>query len=208
ADDWGFDYFKMDGLWTGSATEMQYVNDAYKDDHIGNAVLHDPNKTNVEMYRDALKLVRDAAGPNVFFLGCNTPQNMRVYGGSFGLVDAMRIGPDNGVTWEQLLRGPKYGSRNYFLHRRIWYNDPDPLYVRDELPLNQARLISSWVAVSGQLSVSSEAYAELPPDRLDLLKRTLPSHHFDARPVDLFTREIPRMWRVAGNNREVIGVFN
>ena len=52
-------------------------------------------------------LVRDAAGPNVFFLGCNTPQNMRVYGGSFGLLDAMRIGPDNGTGWDALIRDRK-----------------------------------------------------------------------------------------------------
>lgn len=207
--EWGFRYFKMDGLWTGSATEMEYVNDAYKDDQIGNAILHDPDKTNVEMYRDGLKLVREAAGPEVFFLGCNTPQNMRVYGGSFGLVDAMRIGPDNGTTWDALIRGPKYGTRNYFLNGRVWYNDPDPLYVRASLPLNQARLISAWVTVSGQLSVSSESFAALPADRVDLLKRTMPSHGLPARPADLFERDMPRIWTVTGSDsRTIIGLFN
>lgn len=207
--EWGYRYFKMDGLWTGSATEMEYVNDAYKDDQIGNAILHDPDKTNVELYRDGLKLVRDAAGPNVFFLGCNTPQNMRVYGGSFGLLDAMRIGPDNGTGWDALIRGPKYGTRNYFLNGRVWYNDPDPLYVRTALPLNQARLISAWVTISGQLSVSSESFAGLPPDRVGLLKRTMPSHGLPARPVDLFERDMPRIWTVtAPDGRIVIGLFN
>jgi Melibiase len=207
--EWGYRYFKMDGLWTGSATEMEYVNDAYKDDQIGNAVLHDPDKTNIEMYRDGLKLVRDAAGPGVFFLGCNTPQNMRVYGGSFGLLDAMRIGPDNGTGWDALIRGPKYGTRNYFLNGRVWYNDPDPLYVRASLPLNQARLISSWVTISGQLSVSSEDFGSLPPDRVDLLKRTMPSHGLPARPADLFERDLPRIWTVNGpDSRVVVGLFN
>jgi hypothetical protein len=206
---WGYRYFKMDGLWTGSATEMEYVNDAYKDDQIGNAVLHDPSKTNIEMYRDGLKLVRDAAGPDVFFLGCNTPQNMRVYGGSFGLLDAMRIGPDNGTGWDALIRGPKYGTRNYFLNGRVWYNDPDPLYVRIALPINQARLISAWVTISGQLSVSSESFATLPPDRVDLLKRTMPSHGLPARPVDLFERDMPRIWTVNGSDsRLAVGLFN
>ncbi len=207
--DWGYRYFKMDGLWTGSATEMEYVNDAYKEDQIGNAVLHDPEKTNIEMYRDGLKLVRDAAGPDVFFLGCNTPQNMRVYGGSFGLLDAMRIGPDNGTNWEALIRGPKYGTRNYFLNGRVWYNDPDPLYVRTALPLNQAQLISSWVTISGQLSVSSESFAGLPLDRIDLLKRTMPSHGLPARPVDLFERDMPRIWTVSGSDSRIVaGLFN
>ncbi len=210
--EWGYKYFKMDGLWTGSATEMRYVNDAYKDDFIGNATLFNPDKTNIEAYRDGLKLVREAAGKDVFFLGCNTQQNMRTYGGSFGLVDAMRIGPDNGITWAALIRGPRYGARNYFLHNRVWYNDPDPLYVRTKLALEQARLVSAWVTVSGQLSVSSDDFAELPPERLDLLRRTMPSHNFEARPVDLFEHDMPRIWHAHGSlggpRRDVIGLFN
>jgi hypothetical protein len=93
--DWGFAYLKMDGLWTGSATEMRYVNDGYKDDQIGNARFHNPDQTNIEAFRSGIRLVREAAGPGVFLLGCCAPQNMRSYGGTFGLLDAMRIGPDN-----------------------------------------------------------------------------------------------------------------
>jgi hypothetical protein len=210
--EWGYRYLKMDGLWTGSATEMRYVNDAYRDDEIGNARFHDPEKTNIEVFRDGLRLMREAAGKDVFLLGCCAPQNMRSYGGAFGLLDAMRIGPDNKPTWPALLRGPAYGSRNYHLHGRIWYNDPDPLYVRSSLPLNDARLICSWLTISGQLSVSSDAFAALPAERLDLLKRTMPSHGLRPRPADLFEQPIPRLWLLTdkrrGLRRDVIGLFN
>jgi alpha-galactosidase len=92
---WGVNYFKMDGLWTGTATEQIYVNDGYRDDHMGdNAPFHDPHQTNVEVLRDGLKLLRRAAGPEVFFSGCNLSQNMRSLAGCIGLVDSMRIGPD------------------------------------------------------------------------------------------------------------------
>jgi hypothetical protein len=95
-----YNYFKMDGLWTGTATEQIYVNAGYRDDQIGNnAPYHDPSKTNIEAFRDGLKLLREAAGPDVFFSGCNVSQNMRSFGGSLGLVDSMRIGPDNGTDW-------------------------------------------------------------------------------------------------------------
>jgi len=83
-----------------------------------------------------LKLVREAAGDDIFFLGCNVAQNMRTLGGSFGLLDAMRIGPDNGRNWSAICRGPFSGSNLYFLHGRVWYNDPDPIYVRDSVPLD------------------------------------------------------------------------
>ncbi len=224
--EWGFQYIKIDGLWTGTATKQLYVNSGYKEDDIGEAVFHDPKKTNIEVYRDGLKLVREAAGKNVFILGCNAPQNMRSYGGSFGLVDAMRIGPDNKADWKSLLRGPTFGSRHYFLNRRIWHNDPDPVYVRTNVPLNHARLICTWVALSGQLNLSSEWLPGLPPDRLEILKRTMPGHDAIARPVDLFENDLPQIWTVtergiqsasltnhstqnqSDTSREVIGLFN
>jgi hypothetical protein len=219
AREWGYTYFKMDGLWTGTATKQVYVNSGYKDDGIGDAVFHDPDKTNIEAFRDGLKLVREAVGgvgrpapSDVFFLGCCAPQNMRSFGGAFGLLDAMRIGPDNGPKWNSLVRGPTFGSRTYFLHGRVWYNDPDPVYVRSEVPLEHARLICSWVTISGQLNMSSEDYAKLPPERLDLLKRTMPSHGLRPRPVDLFDNDPPRVWLLTDERRQprrdVIALFN
>jgi hypothetical protein len=209
---WGFQYIKIDGLWTGTGTPIEYVNTGYKDDNIGDAVFHDPNKSNIEAYRDGLKLVRQAAGKDVFILGCNGPQNMRSYGGAFGLVDGMRVGPDNKSDWKNLLRGPTFGSRHYFLNGRVWYNDPDPLYVRESVPLNQAQLICSWVTISGDLNTSSEWYPQLPPERLDLLKRTMPSHGLPARPVDLFEHDLPSVWLLTDDRhtvrRDVIGLFN
>lgn len=212
ASEWGYQYFKMDGLWTGTATKQVYVNSGYKDDNMGEAVLHNPDKTNIEGYRDGLRLAREAAGKDVFFLGCCSPQNMRSYGGAFGLVDAMRVGPDNGADWDKLLRGPTFGSRQYFLHGRVWYNDPDPVYVRADVPLHEAQAICSWVALSGQLNLCSEWLPGLPPERLDILKRALPSHGLLPRPVDLFEEAVPRIWLLTDERhtprRDVIGLFN
>lgn len=206
--EWGYEYIKIDGLWTGTATKQLYVNSGYKEDDIGDAVFRDPEKTNIETYRSGLKLVREAAGPDVFILGCNAPQNMRSYGGSFGLVDAMRIGPDNKADWKSLLRGPTFGTRHYFLHGRMWLNDPDPVYVRTNIPLKHAQLICTWVALSGQLNLSSEWLPGLPPERLEVLKRTMPSHHATARPIDLFEKELPSLWLVESGKCHVAGIFN
>lgn len=166
---WGYNYFKMDGLWTGTATEQIYVNDGYRDDQIGsNAPFYNPRKTNLEAFRDGLKLLRQAAGSEVFFSGCNVSQNMRTLGGCLGLVDSMRIGPDNGQHWGDyrqeiarngsgsIITGPVRGTRLYFLNGRTWWNDPDPTYVRASVPLSQARLITSWVALSGQFYLNSD----------------------------------------------------
>jgi len=222
---WGYDYFKMDGLWTGSATEQIYINDGYKEDHIGNhQPFHNPDVTGIEMMRSGLKLVRDAVGKDVFFSGCNLSQNMRSLSGSIGLVDSMRIGPDNGQHWAawrdeiakngggSLITGPIRGTRLYFLHRRAWYNDPDPNYVRASMPLEHARLIASWVGLSGQFNLNSDWIPGLPPERLDILKRVMPAHQGVARPVDYFDTPMPSIWLVsdkeASPQRQVLGLFN
>jgi hypothetical protein len=210
--EWGYEYLKLDGLWTGTATPLRYVNSGYSDDSIGDAVFQDPTKTNVEAYRSGLRLVREAIGPETFILGCNGPQNMRSYGGAIGLVDAMRVGPDNNTDWKRLVRGPEFGSRHYFMHGRVWYNDPDPVYVRESMPLNHAHLVCSWVAISGQLNLSSEWLPGLPADRLEILRRTMPSHGLLPRPADLLENDPPQLWLVTDERRtprrDVIGIFN
>ncbi len=207
AHQWGYRFFKMDGLWTGTATRLMYVNDGYQDDHMGEAHLSDPTKTQIQAYRDGLKLVRQEAGPNVFLLGCCVSQNMRSLGGSFGLVDAMRVGPDTGAGHI----GAPHGSRNYFLHGRVWYNDPDCVSVRASTPLHQAQLNASWTAVSGQLFYCSDWLPTLPAERLNILRRCMPAHGLQARPVDLFENDPPRIWTLSDKRllmRDVVALYN
>lgn len=212
ANDWGYRYFKMDGMWTGTGTKLMYVNSGYKPDGIGDAVFHDPGTTNIQAYRKGLKIVREAAGDGVFLLGCCAPQNMRSYGGAFGLIDAMRVGPDNGPKWQSLLRGPTFASRSYFLNGRVWWNDPDPVYVRQSIPIEHARLIASWVTIAGDLNLFSDWLPALPPERVDILRRTMPSHGLPARPVDMFDNDLPRIWILTDDRheprRDVIGLYN
>jgi hypothetical protein len=210
--DWGYRYLKLDGLWTGMGASILYVNNAYREDDLGESIVHTPEITPVEAYRMGLSTVRKSAGEDVFLLGCNVSQNMRTLGASFGLVDAMRIGPDNGSGWDSLKRGPWHGSNRYFLHGRVWYNDPDPVYVRDSMPLEHARLICSWVSLTGQLFVASDWLPGLPEERLDILRRTMANHGLRPRPVDLFESELPGVWlltkQAPAPRRDVIGLFN
>jgi hypothetical protein len=210
---WGFNYLKMDGFCTGLGAKQIYINSDYNDDNWGEAVLHDPSKTYIEAFRSGIQLVRDTAGPGVFLLGCNTAQNMRVYGASFGMIDAMRIGPDNAGTWKDWSdASPLYGSRNYFLNGRVWYNDPDPCYVRTALSLDEARTAASWTSISGQLYTNSDWLPDLPPERLDIIKRTIAPHGKTARPVDFLENDPPRIWQVIDDKgpvrRDVVALFN
>ena len=217
AHEWKCGYFKVDGLWTGLGIEQLYVNDAYKPDDIGEQIFYDSKATNVEAYVAGLSAVRRAAGDSVFILGCNVSQNMRMMLPSVGLVDAMRIGPDNGSDWKGICAGPWRGSNRYFLNGRVWWNDPDPVYVRDSIPLSHARVITSWAALTGQLYAFSDWLPELSEERVNVLRKTMPGHGLKtARPADLFTSDMARVWTLTDRKpnenpteaRCVVGLFN
>lgn len=215
ANKWGYKYFKYDGMWTAMACEQLYVNDEYMPDDLGLQIFDDPTLTNVEVYRKGLKMVRTAAGDDVFILGCNVSQNMRTMGASYGLVDAMRIGPDNGSNWEGICAGPIRGTARYFYNGRVWYNDPDPVYVRDSIPLSHAQLITSWATVSGQLYAFSDWLPELSDERVNVLQRTIaPARLYTARPLDLFEAKLAHVWKVTAPEKTekpdvaVFGFFN
>ena len=84
SEKWGAKYFKIDGLWTGLAIQILYINDAYKPDDIGKQTFCDSNVTNVQAYRSGLNLVRESAGGDAFLMGCVASQNMRTLGASYG----------------------------------------------------------------------------------------------------------------------------
>ncbi|MDR3182022.1 MAG: hypothetical protein LBT89_03730 [Planctomycetaceae bacterium] len=217
AKDWGYNYFKLDGFHVSMACENTYVNNEYKADDFGEAVYSDPSITPVAAHRLGSRIIRQAAGDDAFLLGCCVSQNMRSMGASFGCVDAMRVGPDNGSGWNSLKSGPRCGSNRYFLNGRVWWNDPDPVYVRDNMPLEHARLITSWVAVSGQLYAFSDWLPTLSEERVEILRRTIRPHGLrSARPVDLFNEDLPKIWyltnkstnRVPQTERHIVAFYN
>ncbi len=213
--DWGYRYFKLDGMHTGAPSRNIYVNKGYRSDSFPDSRLHDPNVTHVQAYRKGLQIVRENA-PDAFVLGCNVSQNMVSMGPAFGLIDAMRIGPDNGSAgrgnFREVRVGAWHGSTLYFLNGRVWHNDPDPVYVRKSNPLHMAQLMCSWVAVTGSMLTVSYQFSELPEERLELLKRTMPGHGLLGRPADLFETDQPRIWLLTDTRRnvrrDVIGLFN
>ena len=213
SNEWGYKYFKVDGLWTGTGTRSQYINSEYKDDDLGLQIRSNPSITPIEAYAHGLELIREGAGKDLFLLGCCTPQNMRSFGPAIGRVNAMRVGPDNGANPRLLIRGPQFSGRVYFLNKRVWYNDPDPVYVRASFPVEMAKTSVSWVAISGSMHSSSEQYATLPADRLEILQRSIPSHSLKtARPVDFLENDPATVWLLTDSRdavrKDVLGLFN
>ena len=64
-------------------------------------------------------------------------------GSTLTLVDAMRVGGDNGPWERRWLLGVEPATTRYFFNGRVWYNDPDPVYLRDKRAVGKARLMAS-----------------------------------------------------------------
>ncbi len=187
SDDWGYDFFKLDFLYTAAVPGIH----------------HDPRMTRAQALRRGLEIIRKTVG-NKMILGCGAPLAL-----SIGIVDAMRIGPDVAITWEPIFKSDltapatAYAMRNTlaraFMHKRFWHNDPDCVLVRrrddeSDLKLNEMRTMVSLIGLSGGAVLDSDNLPSLRRGRLKYLKQILPPTNLAARPLDLFETELPQIF--------------
>jgi hypothetical protein len=157
--------------------------------------------TRAETYRQALKTIREALGPEVYLLGCGAPQLASV-----GLVDGMRIGPD---AWG------KYGYENvaarYFEAGKWWLNDPDALLGTDR-PAEEYRAWASLDSSSGSVLTIGDDFAYFSGEKLNILKRILPAQGMVGRPIDMFSAQPNNLWvletKIPGSKSAVLSLFN
>ena len=208
--EWNCRYIKYDGMWTALGCRLGAGGrDALGEDDFGSNCFFDPAATGVDAYRNGVKTMREAAGKDTFILGCNLAQSLRGMGPSYGLVDAMRVGGDNGPWEERWWAGFEPSSTRYFFNGRVWYNDPDPVYVRDSRKFGKARLMASWTSIAGFFFNFSDWLDNLSEKRLDLLKRTMAPHgSLNVRPVELFEKALPNVWHLEERGCHVFSLCN
>lgn len=155
---WGFDFFKVDFMYAG-ALEGRRHSDA----------------TAIAAYREGVRLIREAIGPDATLLGCGAPILPSV-----GLYDAMRISPDVGPVYEPIegdLGAPsqrsavKTGRARAFQHGRFWVNDPDCLIARPEIERREEW--AEHIERFGPLRVSSDRLEALDRWGLETTRRLL-----------------------------------
>lgn len=227
ANQWRFNFFELGGLRAGLATQKPSGDGNYCPDDLGKAVFFDSTVTPIAAYRKGLKIVREAAGEDCFILA-DAFSDSRTLVASIGLVDAMHITPKSANDGMLLLnssawaRRSVWSSNQYFFNGRVWWNDPGLVCVNEALPLEQARMLASWIAVSGQLFTSFDWLPDLADDRLEILRRTIRPHGLrSARPVDLFNEDLPQIWHlttrtnrplpdgvVPDQSRDIVALYN
>ena len=149
----GIDYYKLDFLYAGAVPGRR-----------------SEDVTEVAAYRSGLRLLREAAGPEAFVVGCGAPVLPSV-----GLVDAMRVSPDTfhegGEDGSEGLRGrPSLVARSW-QQGRFWVNDPDCLVARPSYASREAW--ARTVEEHGGLRSCSDRIAELDDRGLETTRRVL-----------------------------------
>ena len=209
--EWGYGYIKYDGMWMGMGCKL-LGKDSYVPDDYNGQTFADPSETGVGAYRRGMAALREAAGEDTFILACNLRQNIRAMGATYGLVDACRIGGDNGPIDKfpgRYMVGVTNATPRYFLNGRVWYSDPDPVYVRDAVALDRARLFATWTSIGGMLYNFSDWLPDLSAERIDVLKRTMAPHGVKTvRPVDFFERTLANTWVLEKGDARIFGLYN
>ncbi|MEZ0071978.1 glycoside hydrolase family 36 protein [Planotetraspora sp. GP83] len=154
----GFDYFKIDFLYAGALDGPR---------HSGAGPL--------DAYREGLRVIREAIGPESYLLGCGAPILPSV-----GLFDAMRVSADTAPKYEPWYGDPALPGQlgaalstigRAWQHGRFWVNDPDCLIVRPEVERRE-----DWADVIeryGGLRVSSDRIASLDDWGMETTRRLL-----------------------------------
>jgi alpha-galactosidase len=196
ANDWGFDFLKIDFIYAPEAIE---------------AVVHDPSYTRAQALHEGVRIIRDALGPDRFLLGCGAP-----LGPCIGLVDAMRIGTDTKHVWQELgilakqnIAAPSLKPallatiQRSFMHNRLWTNDPDCVVVREhDSRLTEAEVILQLTVFglsAGQVLISDEM-DQVGHQRIDWFKRVLPTYSKSATPLDGALRSEPEVYSLTAES--------
>ncbi|QIK73641.1 alpha-galactosidase [Propioniciclava coleopterorum] len=149
----GISYLKLDFLYAGALPGPR---------HSGAAPL--------ASYRDGLALIREAAGPDAYLVGCGAPLLPSV-----GLVDAMRVSPDTfhegGQDGSAGLRGAPNVAARTWQDGRWWANDPDCLVMRPSFVLRDAW--AEAITGRGTLRSFSDRVADLDAHGLAAVRRHL-----------------------------------
>jgi hypothetical protein len=183
----GWEYYKFD---MGNTSFMWHT---YQHN------FHDTTISSYEVARRTMKIWREIMGPEVWHT--NHPD---VDGGRMGYIDVAGCGRDPDIGWKSMQSFLGVISNNAYQNHIVWYSDPDCILLRgkptradfgrqridnimgDFLTLEEARTCASLLGLSGMQYLSGDDLLTLEKDRLNLIKKTIPT--MPVFPVDLFGR--------------------
>lgn len=170
--EWGFEALKWDCLPVTLLFADQY-----------HEYMAHPELTSEQALREAVKRARALLGEDFYMLSCAGAADREILF-AIDLFDGARIGGDI-FNWREFINDfVARVMRFYAYHNTETYCDPDNLVIRPEFnSLDQAVSRTSFLSVLGLPVTLGDNLPDLPPERVELLKRCLPA--LDAHPMDI-----------------------
>lgn len=175
--EWGITYFKVDFMRYGLENDIKLK---HKD--LKSIKAHDNSITGVERFRLGMKTMREAMGPEAYFLGCSA-----VFGPCIGFVDGMRTGGDIHPRYEAFPERCLANLSNYYLSGKVFNGDADYLVFREaideddtvskeehkyggKMALNEAQMWADFNKIYGTCRLNSDNLKTLRSERKSLVK--------------------------------------
>ena len=198
--EWGYEFFKIDGM---SGRNRSYCAHLYERPEI-RARFKNPDCPNP--FEVTVKAFREGIGDDRIFLACQGHTS----GPEASYAEMARTGadivhPNKPVMWKNVMLQGRCTINQIFTHNISMIADPDTLLVRD-LPLEEARVTATIVALPGQLTFFGDKLGGLDPSRMKILQQSLPPAF--VRPMSLYPYfSMLPVWNLAVKSA-VLGDFN
>jgi hypothetical protein len=194
----GASYFKIDFI-AASAGEHFFQSD--------------PNVTRGwPVLRKSMEAVRRGAGAGATIRYCQTPSLL-----SAGLADSAYGGDDTldaGLNGDiSVLRvNAQHLAASFWANDRLYHREVCDMSVRMQADVEEARMRLALMTLAGCSISFSDELQYLPASRIRMMQACLPPGNPPMKPLDLFERKIPSVWRVHCRNEadewDVVGLFN
>jgi len=193
-ENWNIHYFKVDFMRYGLENDIKARNKKVK-----SIKAFDPAITGVERFRLGMKAMREAMGPETYFLGCSA-----VFGPCIGFVDGMRTGGDIHPKYEAFPERCLANLGNYYLAGKVFNGDADYLVYREavdedatvsqedvkhggSMTMNEAQMWADFNKLYGTCRLNSDNLMTLRPERQALVKEVFQYPAMDETvPLDLW----------------------
>lgn len=222
---WGVRYYMIDFL--ASAVGRSYGKNFDYDIYHDTSLIKGP-----QVYRNGLKVVRKAAGPDTYLLSSSGPTFLNI-----GIADGARVGNDYGegrsinpdtyfypatfvINNSDFWTSHKWATTNmassYFTHRKFYLNDSgNVLSVDKPISLNDARISATVFGINGGPMMLGDDIDRISEERIALIKKCLPRTDECAFPVDLFDSPYPDYPKIFHNKIktswgewDIVTIFN
>ena len=207
-DEWGFDLIKIDlSSYTSGMMSVSH-----------NIDWHDNSLTSTELYRQAVRLLTEAAShteKDAILAGYNIIESVSIgcFKVMFPLLHQKHV--DSSESWHQQ-NGTKHRLSRYAgylnTHNGMWQTVYGDLSVDEPRPINEAIVELTAAALSGTPIFCANTPETLSKIRAELIAKISPLTANQATVIDIYDEMLPQIWHLPVTTESetwhLVGVFN